>query len=159
MSKVDHVTSYKDTCDSIQEAAYEEAHTSNKSDKSWFDYKKDILMTEMSKQDILLSKTKWKDLPPIKRDLRKEELRELDGWIDNPQRVAEESLAQDHAERIHSMDFNPGFTWRSVEILAKGQSPHHKKHKTMAFRRSDGGLAQNDEEQMEVLEAHFSKGI
>ena len=55
------------------------------------------------------------------------------------------------------MDFNPGVAWESVKLLSKGQSAHHKKPKTMAFRRSDGSLAQNDEEQMEVLETHFQK--
>ena len=114
-------------------------------------------MTEMSRRDILVSETKQKYLSPIKRDLRKEDLRELNGWIDDQQRVAKERCAQDNAEGIHSIDFNPGIAWESVKLLSKGQSAHHKKPKTTVFRRSDGGLAQNDKEQMEVLEDHFQK--
>ena len=90
-------------------------------------------MTGMSRQDILVSETKQKDLSLIERNLRKEELRELNGWINDQQRVAEERWAQDHAEKIHSMDFNPGVAWESVKLLSKGQSAHHKKPKTMAF--------------------------
>ena len=90
-------------------------------------------MTEMSKRDILVSEAKRKDLSPIERELKKEEIRELDGWINDQQRVAEERWAQDHAEKIHSMDFNPGIAWESVKLLSKGQFAHHKKTKTMAF--------------------------
>ena len=53
----------------------------------------------MSKRDILVSKAKQKDLSPIERELKKDEIRELDGWSNDQQRVAEERWAQDHAEK------------------------------------------------------------
>lgn len=105
----------------------------------------------------MLGETKRKDLSPVEHNHMKEELRELDGWIDDQQRVVKERLAQDHAERIHSMDFNPGVAGDSVKLLAKGQSAHHKNPKTMAFRQSNGSLAQDDNEQMELLDDHFQK--
>jgi len=55
------------------------------------------------------------------------------------------------------MRFYPGLGWKSVYILSDGDSAHHKKPKTRSLWKADGTLTQNDEEEAEIWDPHFTK--
>ena len=157
MDKWDNTTSYEDFNALMIEAAGEAATSPMRVDKSWFEYNKEILMPLIDERNALLHQTRVSGLPPDEMEERKKKLRELQRYIYDQSRIAYGKYAQELAEKISNLNFNPHVGWISVYTLAEGESGHHKKPKTMAFRKSDGNLAQNDEENMEVLEPHFMK--
>ena len=148
-------TSYKDFNELLIEAAKEAATSPLRVDKSWFAYNKEILMPLIDERNGLLHQTRTSGLSPDELEVRKGKLRELQKYIQDQSRAAYEKYAQDLAEKISNMNFNPHAGWISVYTLAEGEAGHHKKPKTMAFMKSNGVLAQNDGENMEVLEPHL----
>ena len=100
------------------EAAREAATISMKFDKSLFAYNKETLMPLIDERNALLYETRVGGLSEDKMEERKKKLWELQRYISNQSRVAYEKYAQDLAEKISNMNFNPRVRWISVYLLA-----------------------------------------
>ena len=155
--KWDENTCYDDFCNLMMEAARETASTPIRVNRSWFEYNKDVLAPAIDERNKLLFKSRDSDLSEEELKQLKEKLRRQQKYIYDQSRVAYERWAEDHALRVHNMAFIPRVAWKSVYLLAGGESAHHNKLKNMPLRKKDGTLAKNDDERAEILVPHFQK--
>ncbi len=58
---------------------------------------------------------------------------------------------------IHNMRFNPRLAWENINLLASGETAHHKTNINMAMKLDNGDLASNAKENMSVFSMHFHK--
>jgi hypothetical protein len=58
---------------------------------------------------------------------------------------------------IHNMRFNPRTAWENINLLAGGETAHHKTNINMAMKLDNGDLASNAKENMSVFSTHFHK--
>lgn len=59
--------------------------------------------------------------------------------------------------RLDQMSFNPFDAWKAIDAIRLGLKSHHRKSTNVAFRKDDGSIATTDEENIVLLEAHFTK--
>jgi hypothetical protein len=55
------------------------------------------------------------------------------------------------------MRFNPRLAWENINLLAGGETAHHKTNINMAMKLDNGDLATNAKENMSVFSMHFHK--
>ena len=72
-------------------------------------------------------------------------------------RIAMESCAEHHTNKVHDMAFNPRLAWKYIYTLSGVDSSHPKDTKNIALRKEDGTLAKNDAENTSILGHHFTR--
>ena len=70
---------------------------------------------------------------------------------------AKDHWAREKSKLIDKMNAAPKFAWRAAQEVMAGIGGHMTNPKTMRFRRTNGELATNPQENMEVLEPHLRK--
>ena len=95
-----------------------------------------------------------KSITPPQPELRNQletELKQLWKSVGNKVILAKARWYAHLCEKIHNMSMNARLAWEYIKILTKGESAHHRKTKNMAMKCSNGDLATNNEENMEVM--------
>ncbi|KAL7524551.1 hypothetical protein ACHAXR_000620, partial [Thalassiosira sp. AJA248-18] len=101
-----------------------------------------------------------KSIPPTQPELRNQleiELKRLRKLVGDKVILAKSRWYAHLCEKIHNMSMNPRLAWEYIKILTKGESAQKRKTKNMAMKRSNGDLATNDDENIEVMQPHFQR--
>ncbi|KAL7525760.1 hypothetical protein ACHAXR_003162, partial [Thalassiosira sp. AJA248-18] len=155
---VDDNTSYDDFNANIMLAAERTATLVKNNCEGWFQFNRTELAPLIEERNE--AHHKLKSIPSTQPELRSQleiDLKRLRKLVSDKVILAKSKWYAHLCEKIHDMSMNPRLAWEYIKILTGGESAHHRKTKNMAMKRSNGNLATNDDENMEVMQPHFQK--
>jgi hypothetical protein len=132
------------------------ATTTKKRRVGWFENDKDHMQPLIEKKAELLHRSRnpnpQDDLETIQSNLKiasKE--------VKDRTEIAKSIWAKKLGEKVNHVNVTPKQAWEAAYEIKDGVKGHHTHPIAMKFRRANGSLAANPQENAEAVEAHFTK--